>query len=208
MAAETKLDLYRQHKAEYVMATKPVLIEVGPALYLAIEGRGDPNGEEFAARMGALYGAAFTIKMARKFAGLGDYKVCHLEGLWWTDRKTRSFSDLPPRSEWQWKALIRVPEFISANDLKKAKAALAEKGKGPECGFVELETIREGLCVQMLHVGPYSDEPRTLAVMDEFMKAEGLAFRGPHHEIYFSDPCRVAPEKMKTLLRHPVRKGA
>jgi hypothetical protein len=203
MASSRKLDLYKEHKAEYVAAKAPVLMKVGPAKYLAVEGRGEPGGEAFTAAVGALYGSAFTIKMTRKFAGKGDYKVCGLEGLWWTDRQIRSFADLPPRAEWQWKLLIRVPEFIGATDLKAALAALVKKGKAPQTP-VRLETIREGLCVQMLHVGAYGDEPRTVAAMETLMRENGLTFKGPHHEIYISDPRRVAPERLKTILRHPV----
>ena len=203
--AEKKLDLYKEHRAEYAAKKSPALVEVGPAKYLSIEGQGAPESESFQAKVGAMYAMAFTIKMTRKFAGKGDYKVCHLEGLWWTDREIRSFADLPPRDQWRWKLLIRVPDFISPADLKAAQASAAKKGKAPEAPQVKLETIREGPCVQMLHVGPYGEEPRTIAVMEMFMKAEGLAFKGPHHEIYLSDPRRVPPERLRTVLRHPVR---
>jgi hypothetical protein len=205
MASSQKLDLYKEHKAEYVAAKAPVLVKVSPAKYLAVDGRGEPGGEAFTAGVGALYGSALTIKMARKFAGKGDYKVCGLEGLWWTDRKVLSPADLPARQEWQWKLLIRVPEFIRSADLKSALAALEKKGKSPQAA-VRLETIREGLCVQMLHVGAYGDEPKTIAAMHALVRENGLAFKGPHHEIYLSDPRRVAPERLKTILRHPVEK--
>jgi hypothetical protein len=207
MAAAKKLDLYKKHKAEYIAAKTPVLVKVGPAKDLTVEGRGSPQSEAFSVAVGGLYAAAFTIKMTRKFAGKGDYKVCGLEGLWWTDRVVRSFADLPPRDEWLWKLILRVPEFIAAADLRAAKKSLAGKGKSPGAAAVKLETIREGPCVQMLHVGPYGEEPRPVQAMDEFMRSEGLAFRGPHHEIYISDPRRVPPERLKTILRHPVRKA-
>jgi hypothetical protein len=202
-----KLDLHKEHKAEYAAPRKPVLLKVGPAKYLAIEGRGSPEGESFSAGVGALYAVAFTIKMTRKFAGLGDYKVCALEGLWWTDRLLRSPADLPPREEWQWRLLIRVPGFITAADLRRAQASLVRKGKAPEAPSVRLETIREGLCVQALHVGPYAEEPATIRAMEDLMKEEGLSFRGPHHEIYLSDPRRVPPARLRTILRHPARRA-
>jgi hypothetical protein len=207
MASAQKLDLYKDKKAEYVAAKAPVLVKVGPAKYLTVEGRGAPESEAFSAAVGGLYATAFTIKMTRKFAGKGDYRVCGLEGLWWTDRMVRSFADLPPRDEWQWKLLIRVPTFIGAADLRAAKKSLADKGKAPGAANVKLETIREGPCVQMLHVGPYGEEPRTIRAMEDFMRAGGLVFRGPHHEIYLSDPRRVPPARLKTILRHPVRKA-
>jgi hypothetical protein len=206
MADPKKLDLYKEHKAEYVPAKSPVLVKVGPAKYLCVEGRGAPAGEQFTAAVGALYASAFTIKMTRKFAGKGDYKVCNLEGLWWTDRVVRSAADLPPRDQWQWKLLIRVPDFIKPADLKAALASLAEKGKSPRAA-IGLETIREGTCVQMLHVGAYADEPRTVAAMETVMKESGLEFKGPHHEIYLSDPRRVGPERLRTILRHPARRA-
>ena len=183
-----------------------MLVKVGPAKYLTVEGRGAPESEAFSSAVGGLYAVAFTIKMTRKFAGKGDYRVCGLEGLWWTDRLVRSFADLPPRGEWQWRLLIRAPDFLAAGDLRAAKKSLADKGRSQGAANVKLETIREGLCVQMLHVGPYGEEPRTIQAMEGFMREQGLAFRGPHHEIYMSDPRRVPPERLKTILRHPVRR--
>ncbi len=203
MATGEQLDLYKKHKAEYLAPKEPALVEVGPAKYLSIEGEGEPAGEDFQAKIQAMYGAAFTIKMTRKFAGKGDYKVCHLEGLWWTGGKGSDFLKVP-RSRWRWKLLIRVPEFIAPDDLAAAKEALRKKGKPPEFEQVELETIEEGPCVQMLHVGPYAEEPQTIAQMAAFARAQGLAFHGRHHEIYLSDPRRVPPERLRTILRHPV----
>ena len=206
MAKSEKLDLYKEHKAEYAASKgKPVLVEVGPALYLTIEGQGAPGSEAFQAAVGAMYGVAFTIKMTRKFAGQGDYKVCHLEGLWWHKTRRSDFMNAP-RREWRWKLLIRVPEFIGADDLTEAQQTLAAKGKGPEINQVKLERIEEGPCVQMLHVGPFADEPRTITAMREFAETGGLTFGGRHHEIYLSDPRRVPPERLRTILRHPVRR--
>ena len=204
MAEAKKLDLYKEHKAEYVAKKTPALVKVAPARYLTIEGIGEPGGEDFQAKVQAMYGVAFTIKMTRKFVGKGDYKVCHLEGLWWAGANKHDFMSVP-KDRWKWKLLIRVPEFISADDLSSAKAALREKGKPPEFEQVRLETIDEGPCVQMLHVGPYADEPASLAAMAAFAEEEGVAFHGLHHEIYLSDPRRVPPERVRTILRHPVK---
>ena len=201
MAKSDKLDLYKIHKAEYEAPKKPALVKVGPAKYLTFAGRDKPGGPVFQAAIGALYAMAFTIKMAKKFAGQ-DYKVSHLEGLYWT----ASGKDLleEPGQEMEWKLLIRVPDFITARDLKGALAQLQARGKAPEAAQVKLETIREGRCVQMLHVGPYCDEPLTIAQMKGLAEQEGLALEGPHHEIYLSDPGRVAAEKLRTILRYPV----
>ncbi len=203
MAKTDKLDLYKEHREDYAASKKaPCLVDVSPARYLAITGQGEPGGDEFTAKVGAMYSVAFTIKMTRKFAGLGDYKVCHLEGLWWGPGKGDFFDQ--PREKWCWKLLIRIPDFIKPNDLKEAKQALTAKGKPPEFNKVELESIEEGLCVQMLHVGPYSTESETIEAMRQLATENGLSFCGRHHEIYLSDPRRVPPERLRTLLRYPV----
>lgn len=203
MARAEKLDLYKRHAAEYVAPKSPELVRTKPARYLAITGKGAPGGEAFQAGLGALYAAGFTIKMARKAAGR-DYAVCKLEGLWWGERKGGDFSRLPP-SRWNWTLLIRVPPFVSGKDLRAAQAALRDRGKGPEIDEVRLERLDEGLCVQMLHVGPYREEGETVAAMKAFAKERGLTFHGLHHEIYLSDPRRVPEERLRTILRQPVR---
>ena len=198
-----KIDLYKQHKTEYVTPRKPALIKTNPAQYLAIAGQGAPGGERFTACIGALYGAAFTIKMTRKFAGKQDYAVCKLEGQWFFEGDLAKI----PKDKWKWRLLIRTPDFVTQTDLKTAAATLLKRGKSREVEEVKLETINEGQCVQMLHVGPYEKECETIAVMREFAEGRGLRFAGPHHEIYLSDPRRVPPERLKTILREPVTKG-
>ena len=202
MPAASKLDLYKVHKAEYVTAKKPVLIQTKPAKYLAITGQGAPAGKAFQEGVGALYNVAFTLKMAKKFAGQ-DYKVCHLEGLWWGDKEGQDFAAQPPDT-WNWKLIIRVPDFIVAKDLKETITTLKEKGKPPEVAKVKLETLDEGQCVQMLHVGPYMKEGETISQMIALAGQRGLSFHGRHHEIYLSDPRRVPPERLRTILRLPV----
>ena len=202
MAKPAKLDLYKIHKAEYVAPKKPVLIQAKPAKYLTFAGREKPGGKAFQAAIGALYAMAFTIKMTKKFAGQ-DYKVCHLEGLYWTP-SGEAFSEEATETL-EWKLIIRVPDFITARDLKAALAEIQARGKAPEAAQVKLETLREGQCVQMLHVGPYSDELRTIAEMKSFAEQSRLRLKGPHHEIYLSDPRRVVPERLRTILRYPVR---
>ena len=194
--ATEKVDFYKTHKSEYVTPKQPVLVKIGPAKYLAIEGQGQPGSPLFQAQIGALMGAAWTIKMTRKFAGKGDFKVCALEGQFW------NFGSGQPSMD--WKLLIRVPAFVTATGLKAAVAALREKGKGAETGNLRLETIKEGQCIQVLHVGPYNRECETIARMEAFANEHGLAFRGLHHELYLSDPRRVPPERLRTILRHPV----
>lgn len=194
-----KLDLYKFHKTEYVAPRKPVLVKTKPAQYLAIKGQGAPGGDRFVACIGALYGAAFTIKMTHKFAGKRDYTVCKLEAQWDFDGEPARI----PKDEWKWKLLIRTPDFISPKELKGAVATLLKRGKAREVEEVRLETIKEGLCVQMLHVGPYDKEKESVDLMLTFAQAKGLKLSGPHHEIYLSDPRRVPPERLKTILRQP-----
>ena len=203
MRASQKLDLYKKHKTDYITPKTPQLVEIKPASYLAITGQGEPGGEVFTAKIGCLYGMAFTIKMASKAAGR-DYVVCKLEGLWWGENQEGDFSHLPPQ-QWNWRLLIRVPEFITPHDREAAVDTLTKKGKAPEVADVRLETIDEGRCVQMLHVGPYSSESQTIAAMTAFARQQGLSLHGLHHEIYLSDPRRVPEERLRTILRHPVR---
>jgi hypothetical protein len=192
--APHKVDLYAEHRDEYVTPREPTLVDVGPARYLAILGRGKPGGPEFADAVAALYNVSFTIKMASKAAG-SDYAVSKLEGLWWKEGRS---------VEWTWQLLIRVPEFITKKHLAEAVAKLLERGKDEAVSRVTLETLDEGKCVQVLHIGPYTAEKPTIAKMRAFATQHGLAFKGKHHEIYLSDPRRVEEAKLRTILRQPV----
>ena len=203
MKTAQKLDLYREHKKEYAASQKPALVEVGPAAYLSISGQGAPGGSAFSDAIGALYGVAFTVKMARKFAGRKDYVVNKLEALW---PKLECDGALPDKKNWTWQLLIRTPRFVARSEVTKAIAVLLKRGKSAVVQRVSLESIEEGLCVQALHAGPYEDEGATVAMMRSFAEAKGVRFYGMHHEIYLSDPRRIAPEKLKTILRHPVRR--
>jgi len=202
MPIKKKLDLYQVHKGEYVTPRTPVIVKVGPAKYLSIDGQGAPGSGEFQAKIGALYNVTFTIKMAKKFAGQ-DYTVCKLEGLWWTDGEEKEFLQTP-KNQWRWKLMIRTPDFIATNELRAAISKLHAKGKPAEVSTVTLETLREGSCVQVLHIGPYDAERATIAAMKDHARAKGLSFYGLHHEIYLSDPRRVASAKLRTILRRPV----
>ena len=192
--APAKLDLYREHRDEYVAPRDPALVDVAPARYLAIVGRGKPGGAEFANAVGALYTVSFTIKMASKAAG-SDYAVSKLEGLWWKEGSA---------VEWTWQLMIRVPEFITRTHLADAVKKLLDREKDEIVTRVTLETLDEGKCVQVLHIGPYTAEQPTIAKMRAFAKQQGLSFKGRHHEIYLSDPRRVEADKLRTILRQPV----
>lgn len=203
MTHSEKLDLFKQFKDQYKAGKKPAFIKTTPAQFLAVDGRGAPGGPVFEECIGALYAMAFTIKMTRKFAGLGDYAVCKLEGLWFGE-EGKNFSQVP-QEQWRWKLMIRTPDFIKQKDLDKAVEALLSKGKAEKVKEVTLEKLNEGKCVQVLHVGPYDKVGDTIKVMEEYAKEKGLSFTGAHHEIYLSDPRRVPPERLKTILRHPVQ---
>jgi hypothetical protein len=201
----TKLDLCKVHKEEYVAPKKPLLVNTRPANYLTIAGRGKPGDETFVAQIQSLYGPAYTLKMTRKAAGQ-DYKVAMLEGLYWGDDPEGCLFNQPLEAM-HWKLLIRTPDFITQKDLQQALAALAEKGKAPPTGELKLEKLGEGPCVQMLHVGPYAAEKKTFDLMAAWMRENAVVPAGPHHEIYLSDPRRVPEERLRTILRMPVRKA-
>jgi hypothetical protein len=195
-----KIDLLTLYKAEYVAPKKPTLITTRPAIYLAICGTGQPGDETFSTQIGALYSVAFTVKMTRKFAGKTDYTVCKLEARW------PEISAQDTKRPWKWELLIRTPEFVEPNELVSAAKKLLAKGQPQEVACVQLTPLSEGDCVQMLHVGPYDQEVRTVDAMLAFAKTKGLVSAGPHHEIYLSDPRRVPPARLRTILRIPVKK--
>ena len=145
--------------------------------------------------------------MTHKFAGFQDYVVGKLEAQWWQDDPNANFSTVPPE-RWNWRLMIRTPSFVTLEEVKEAASKLIENGKAPNADEVKLESIPEGKCVQMLHVGPYDQECVTIDAMRAFVEENGWVLHGRHHEIYLSDPRRVAPEKIRTILRHPVKKAS
>lgn len=203
-----KIDIFKLNKAEYKAGKKPAIVETGNAMYLAVEGKGGPGGDEFQAAIGALYGMAYTVKMGRKADGKGDYTIGKLEGVYWTDDGTDLATASP--NQWHWRLMIRTPEIVDGfpitdDDLDTARNRLKERKKEEGSELVQLRYLDEGQCVQMLHVGPYDKEHETIAVMLAFCEEQNLTPHGRHHEIYLSDPRRVAPEKLKTILRMQVK---
>ncbi len=199
----TKLDLYREHKAEYSTPEKTAVITVGPAKYLAIEGKGVPGSEAFQGAIGALYSVAYTMKM--KLKAKQDHSVCKLEGQYWVDGGDWAGA---PQENWQWRLLIRTPDFVTERDLHKTIQTLLAKGKPEEVANVTLVRLNEGSCLQVLHTGPYSSEPVTITAMLKLAAEKGYSLSGTHHEIYLSDPRRVPPEKLRTILRLPVTRNS
>jgi hypothetical protein len=201
---KTKLDLTKEYKTYYTAKTSPEIVESEEGNFLSIEGKGAPGSDEFQAKVGALYSLAYSVKMLMKKQGK-DFTVAKLEGLWWID------SDKPwyevPREEWRWKLLIRQPEFVTSEIVEKAKQEVINKKKLELVNEVKFEKMKEGKCVQILHVGSYSTEPESIAKMEKLMEEKNLVKNGLHHEIYLvmAYPRKVPDEKLKTILRQPVR---
>lgn len=205
----TKLDLTKEYKTYFTAKAKPHLVEIEKANFISISGKGDPSGQPFLQNIQALYPVAYRIKFAFK-AKNKDFVVSKLEGLWWFDEErypnktiATSSTDVP-RSEWEYRLLIRLPNFVTREDFDIAVTAGVEKNV-PFVKQLDFFTMEEGTCVQMLHVGPYSTEPETLEEIGKFMEANKLKRNGVHHEIYLSDFRKTKPERLKTILREPVK---
>lgn len=205
-----KLNLSKQYKAYYTATTKPALVEIGAAKYLSIVGKGDPSGTEYANTLQALYATAYGVKFWYK-AQKQDFVVAKLEGLWWFDEiqyKDIAMADSPtqiPRSEWHYRMLIRMPEYVTAAIIQQIINEVATKKQLILAKQVELYEMEEGKCVQMLHVGPFDKEPESLKQIMQFCETHQLQRNGLHHEIYLSDFRTTAPGKLKSILREPVK---
>lgn len=183
-------------------------VQVPRMTFLAIEGQGDPNGPDYAAALGLLYPLAYGVKFAAKAEG-ADFVVPPLEALWWADDPGAFVSG--DRAQWQWRAKLRVPEGVAEETVEEVRATVEGKLRKKGVDTTRLADVRrieveEGDSLQILHIGPYTDEAPTLADLhDRLMPEMGLTFNGPHHEIYLSDPRRVALDKLRTILRQPVK---
>ncbi len=206
-----KVDFKKDYKDLYLPKTKPMLIDVPPMNFIMIDGAGDPNQIEYQRAVGALYALAFTIKMSKMSGnqpqGYFEFVVPPLEGLWWVSGGAFSFDE---RDNWFWTSMIRQPEFVTPAVFKWAVEECRRKKPEIDLNKARFETFSEGLCVQIMHIGPYRDEPRSLALLEHFITENGLVNQTgsekKHHEIYLSDPRKTAPEKLKTVLRLPVAK--
>ena len=206
-------DYKKEYKEFYMPKNKPGIITVPSMNYIAVRGQGDPNSEdgEYKQAIGMLYGIAYTIKMSKKgdhqIDGYFDFVVPPLEGFWWQDGVTGV--DYGHKENFKWISVIRLPDFVTKQDVDWAVEEATQKKK-QDFSKVEFLTYAEGLCVQCMHIGSYDDEPATVALMDEFMEQQGctldISDQRFHHEIYLSDARKVAPEKLKTVIRHPIRK--
>jgi len=197
-----KIDLTKKYKEYYTAKTSPQFVEFGEANFLTIEGKGEPAGKEFTEAVQSLYSFAYGVKKLSKKEG-NDFAVAKLEGLWWVDSE-KPWTEIS-REEWRWKLLIRQPEFVTYEIVDKAGQEVLKKKKIDLVNKVKFEKMKEGKCVQILHIGPYATEPETIFKIKEFIKINDLSENGLHHEIYLSDPRKTPPQKMKTILRQPVK---
>ena len=207
-------DFKKEYKEFYLPKEKPEIVTVPQANYIAVRGTGNPNeeGGSYQQAIGVLYAVAYTLKMSYKtdyrIEGFYDYVVPPLEGFWWQDGINGV--DYSQKAAFNWISVIRLPDFITIENFRWA-VDTAQKKKKIDCSSAEFLTIDEGLCVQIMHNGPFNDEPATVALMDEFIKQNGyvndFSDKRLHHEIYMSDARKVAPEKWKTVIRHPIRKA-
>lgn len=205
-------DVKKEYKEFYLPPKKPTIVTVPPMNFLAVHGQGDPNteGGEYKQSIELLYGVAYTIKMSKKGAhqikGYYDHVVAPLEGFWRQDASEGM--DYSRKEDLKWISLIRLPDFVTKTDVEWAKEEAARKKK-TDFSKVRFLTYDEGLCVQCMHIGSYDDEPATVSLMHEFMTAQGYSLDITdsrfHHEIYLSDARRVAPDKLKTVIRHPIK---
>ena len=206
-------DFKKEYKEFYMPPRKPSIVTVPKMNYIAVRGQGDPNQEnsEYKQSIGLLYGIAFTIKMSYKgdhqMDGYFEYVVPPLEGFWWQEGVAGV--DYSRKDDFNWISVIRLPDFVTKEEFDWAVKEATNKKKA-DFSKVEFFTYDEGLCVQCMHIGPYDDEPATVEKMHEFMEDQGceldISDERMHHEIYLSDARKVAPEKLKTVIRHPIKK--
>ena len=206
-------DFKKEYKEFYMPKNKPEIVTIPRANYIAVRGKGDPNeeGGSYKKAMEVLYSVAYTLKMSYKtdhrIEGFFEYVVPPLEGFWWQEGVDGI--DYSDKSTFCWISVIRLPDFITKSDFDWAVES-ASKKKKLDCSAAEFLPLDEGLCVQILHTGPYDDEPGTVALMDEYLAANGYAndFSDSrlHHEIYLSDARKTPPEKLRTVIRHPIKK--
>ncbi len=207
-------DFKKEYKELYAPKGAPSIVTVPPMNYLAVRGQGDPNAEggDYKRSIELLYGVAYTIKMSKKgsrqIPGYFDYVVPPLEGFWWQDGTDGV--DYANKEGFRWISVIRLPDFVTEDDVQWAIEEAGRKKKD-DFSAVEFFSYDEGLCVQAMHIGPYDDEPATVERMHEVAAEQGyvpdITEVRMHHEIYLSDARRVAPEKLKTVIRHPITKG-
>ena len=200
----TRIDRKRE-LACYRATRTPRLLEVPELTYLAVDGHGDPNTTAWTDAVRTLYPVAYALKYLGRRELDVDHVVMPLEGLWWAEDMA-AFTDRRDKARWSWTAMIAVPAWVTEDRYRQAVDELADARRGPRVDDLRLESLAEGLCVQLLHVGSYDDEAEPLRRLHkDFLPAQGLTLAGRHHEVYLSDARRVEPARLRTILRQPVR---
>lgn len=201
-----KIDFKKELKHLYNPPKKePVIVEIPSMNFLMIDGKGDPNtAQEYKDAVSSLYALAYGLKFAIKKSQGIDYGVLPLEGLWWAV-DMQEFS-VERKEDWLWTAMIMQPEYVTLELVEELRVEVKKKKDPPSIDKIRLEAYAEGLCVQLMHIGPYADEAPNIERMHEYAIAQGYELAGKHHEIYLSDPNRTAPERLKTIIRQPIRK--
>ena len=206
MTTVEKIDLKREYKQFYKPSKKNFsIVDVPEMAFLMIDGVGAPGSPDYVLAIETLYGVAYKLKFDSKADPGIDYVVMPLEALWWAEDFAVFQPDSEDRESWQWRAMIAQPDHITKAMFKAAVAQVREKKGNLALDKLRRERFHEGLSVQVMHIGPYTDEGPTIAAMHQHAEDEGYALRDHHHEIYISDPNRTAPEKLKTVLRQPIR---
>lgn len=210
----TAVDYKKLEKQYYIPKTKPEIIQIPKMKFLMVDGKGNPNtSKEYSESLEILYGLSYAIKMTKMSGntpeGYFDYVVLPLEGLWWTENEEFKGEGFLNKDNFLWTSMIRQPDFVTPEVLEKAKEVLLKKKPQLDISKVRLVEFEEGLCAQILHLGPYDDEPATIAKLVDFVNKSGYVedFEiRKHHEIYLGDPRKTKPENLKTVIRHPVKK--
>ena len=201
-SAGSRLDLRRQDREYYTAPVEPEVRTLGPGTFLCIEGHGPPGGADYEEALRALYSVAYTARFQAKLEGR-DFALGPLEGEWWTEDGhpvTEARGDL-----WRWKLMLRVPDFVDGFLVKLVRQSVVERKRIDRAADVMLEGVPQERCVQVLHVGPYATEQADIRRLDDLIVREGLTRTGHHREVYLNNPRQVAPERLRTILRQPVR---
>lgn len=210
-----KLDYKKEYKDLYVPKTKPAMIDIPEMVFIMVDGKGNPNTcKAYQNALEVLYGLSWSIKMSKMNGtqpkGYFEYVIPPLEGLWWVEDASYDGINVTDKDKFCWTSMIRQPEFVTMEVFDTAKKNLLKKNPALDLSTARRETFTEGLCVQIMHIGPYDNEPVSIRTMEQFITDAGykndISEKRKHHEIYLGDPRKTAPEKLKTVIRHPVIK--
>jgi hypothetical protein len=211
----SKFDFKKEYKDLYLPGKQPVMIDIPSMKFIMVEGKGDPNTcKEYSDAMEILYGLSYGIKMSKMNGtqpeGYFEYVVPPLEGLWWVDEENFDYMNMTDKNKFCWISMIRQPDFVTEGVFEQAKINLKKKKPDLKLEKAYLKIFTEGLCAQIMHVGPYDDEPETVKRLISFIEESGyeqdMSGMRMHHEIYLGDPRKAKPENLKTVIRHPIRK--